>query len=162
MSRARAKSFTFGSTSKPQKPLAPGNTTPPPPPKTHCQPLPPRKVTMTTIVQDSKLSIEKLEGVSNWKLWKVLVNDWLAEKGYETTITLTTPPTASTSSTPPVTQDPVNEWIKNKKSVLANLRQNISNEILVKIISCTIAKELWDRLVQSYKVSDYHELANIR
>ncbi|KAG8750184.1 hypothetical protein FRC11_010670, partial [Ceratobasidium sp. 423] len=72
--------------------------------------------------EGSSLKIRHLEGNSNWRIWKVLVEDWIAEREYVDVLT-TTLPIISTSS-PLVTQEDVDKWIKQNKKVLAAICHN--------------------------------------
>ncbi|KAG8736928.1 hypothetical protein FRC11_002357, partial [Ceratobasidium sp. 423] len=72
--------------------------------------------------EGSSLKIRHLEGNSNWRIWKVLVEDWIAEREYVDVLTTTLPVVSSAS--PPVTQADVDKWILQNKKVLAAIRRN--------------------------------------
>ncbi|EUC56036.1 Copia-like polyprotein/retrotransposon, partial [Rhizoctonia solani AG-3 Rhs1AP] len=118
----------------------------------------PTPVTVTT-EESSSLRINKLEGASNWKTWKVLVQDWLNEKDLDTIITSICP---VISTSPPVGQDAIDKWDKQNRKVIATLRRNLQETVLTHVIACTTAKEVWDRLSGLYEITDIIELVSIR
>src|SRR5689334_13168284 len=104
-------------------------------------------------IMESKLQITALAGCDNWKIWKVWVKDWLAEKEMSDIITTTRP--VQSSTTPVITADNVAAWNKQNIKALAAIQCNCTDDVMSHIEDMDTARGAWERLTQLYEQSDF-------
>ncbi|KAG9080027.1 hypothetical protein FS749_008158 [Ceratobasidium sp. UAMH 11750] len=102
-----------------------------------------------TATSATQLRITPLAGPSNWKMWKICVEDWMFENDLWDYVTGTKQRLLLGT-----TADVVKEWEKNDRTALGTIRRSVTDDVLVNIHTVETSKDAWDRLCQLYDISD--------
>ncbi|KAG9077995.1 hypothetical protein FS749_010054 [Ceratobasidium sp. UAMH 11750] len=110
-----------------------------------------------TAMSATQLLITPLAGPSNWKMWKILVEDWMFENDLWDYVTGT-----KQQLSPGSTADVVKEWEKNDRKALGTIQRSVTDDVLVNIHTVETSKDAWDRLCQLYDISDMVKVIDLR
>ena len=99
------------------------------------------------MAQEDKLSIDKLEGAKNWKIWKYQMTAILkARELYGHIDGTLTRPTVSDSSSWAIAS-----FEKAQKKTKALIITSIKSDLIDLITECQTPKEIWDKLKQRFE-----------
>ena len=98
------------------------------------------------MAQEDKLSIDKLEGASNWQIWKYQMTAILEARELYGHIdgTLTRPASDGSSGA-------IATFEKAQKKTKALIVTSIKSDLIYLITECQTPKEIWDQLKQRFE-----------